>query len=112
MKFIFFNYSFRTGEEKKVFVNAIKEAKKLNKLSSSIPVLGKNQHYRRTNSTGPITETKDGSNDKKPRLKKKPSFGKKDNKNLQILQLVYRVLACKGLVVNSLQNRNNLLYIG
>ena len=80
MKFIFFNYSFRTGEEKKVFVNAIKEAKKLNKLSSSIPVLGKNQHYRRTNSTGPITETKDGSNDKKPRLKKKPSFGKKDNK--------------------------------
>lgn len=34
----------RTGEEKKVFVNAIKEAKKINKFSNSFPVLASNKH--------------------------------------------------------------------
>ena len=37
---------YRTGEEKKVFVNAIKESKKINKLSNSYPLFSSK---RRTN---------------------------------------------------------------
>uniref|UniRef100_A0A7M5X061 Uncharacterized protein n=2 Tax=Clytia hemisphaerica TaxID=252671 RepID=A0A7M5X061_9CNID len=70
--FVFVN---RTGEEKKVFVNAIKEAKKISKFSNSIPVLGK----------GTLRSSFDGRRSNggkeglaKPTIKKKPSFGKRD----------------------------------
>ena len=59
----------RTGEEKKVFVNAIKEAKKLSKLCSSVPMLGKARSF----AFKPKTLTVE-----KPTIKKKPSFGKRD----------------------------------
>ena len=66
---IFFFYLHRTGEEKKVFVNAIKEAKKLSKFCSSVPMLGKARSFAVKPKSLSI---------EKPTIKKKPSLGKRD----------------------------------
>ena len=69
--------TFRTGEEKKVFVNAIKEAKKISKFSNSIPVLGKSSNTLKSSLDGRRSNNgKEGP--PKPTIKKKPSFGKRD----------------------------------
>lgn len=55
-------------------MNAIKEAKKLNKLCSSVPVLGKARSSAKSNNTMNFRSDKL----EKPTIKKKPSFGKRD----------------------------------
>jgi len=73
--FMFLN---RTGEEKKVFVNAIKQSKKINKMSNSFPVLGQNRSSagrssRRRSSNNTLT-TQDTEQKKSNRASKSNSI--------------------------------------
>lgn len=67
----------RTSEEKKVFVNAIKESKKLNKISNSSALLGNSRNTLKSNSLSRETSQKIPAKAMKPPLMPKPALARK-----------------------------------